>query len=162
MKKGLISLLSMGLGGTVGAAFGAVVVEKNMRESIKCECELKERHMALFMLMNRWVKAKQENRSIAEYLLKNGYNNIAIYGMSYVGETLLNELTGSEIDVKYAIDKKANEMYSDIELFSPDDKLKEVDAVIVTAITFYEEIEEMLAEKMDCPILSLENILDVI
>ena len=83
MKKGLISLLSMGLGGTVGAAFGAVVVEKNMRESIKCECELKERHMALFMLMNRWVKAKQENRSIAEYLLKNGYNNIAIYGRSY-------------------------------------------------------------------------------
>ena len=37
-----------------------------------------------------------------------------------------------------------------------------MDAVIVTAITFYEEIEEMLAEKMDCPILSLENILDVI
>ena len=103
-----------------------------------------------------------DNIDALAYLLKNGYNNIAIYGMSYVGETLLNELTGSEIDVKYAIDKKANEMYSDIELFSPDDKLKEVDAVIVTAITFYEEIEEMLAEKMDCPILSLENILDVI
>lgn len=162
MKKGFVSLLSMGLGGVSGALFGAAAVEKKMRASVKCECELKERHMALFMLMNRWVKVKQENKSIAEYLLKNGYKNIAIYGMSYVGEALLNELVDSEVNVKYAIDKKADEMYSDIELLSPDDKLKEVDAVIVTAITFYEEIEEMLAEKMDCPILSIENILEII
>lgn len=162
MKRGLISLLSVGLGGIAGAISGAVAVEKNMRKSVKCECELKERHMALFMLMNNWVKVKQENKSISDYLKKNGYKNIAIYGMSYVGETLLNELADTDIDVKYAIDKKANEMYSDIELFSPDDELKEVDAVIVTAITFYEEIEETLAEKMNCPILSLENILEII
>ncbi len=118
--------------------------------------------MALFMLMNRWVKVKQENKSIAEYLLKMGIKNIAIYGMSYVGEALLNELVDSEVNVKYAIDKKADEMYSDIELLSPDDKLKEVDAVIVTAITFYEEIEEMLAEKWTVQFYLLENILEII
>ena len=97
--------------------------------------------------MNRWVKVKQENKVNSRISSKNGYKKYCNLWMSYVGEALLNELVDSEVNVKYAIDKKADEMYSDIELLSPDDKLKEVDAVIVTAITFYEEIEEMLAEK---------------
>ena len=37
--------------------------------------------------------------------------------------------------------------------------LEAVDAVIVTPIFFMDEIEEMLSGKMDCPIVSLEDIL---
>ena len=37
--------------------------------------------------------------------------------------------------------------------------LETVDAVVVTAITFFDEIEERLSEKVDCPIISLEDIL---
>lgn len=39
------------------------------------------------------------------------------------------------------------------------DKLEAVDVVIVTAITFFEEIENNLSQKMDCPVLSIEDIL---
>ena len=42
---------------------------------------------------------------------------------------------------------------------SIDDDLEEVDAVVVTAITFFDEIEEKLSQKIDCPIISLEDIL---
>ncbi len=110
-------------------------------------------------MMNQWVKIKQENKSIADYLEQNGYKEIAIYGMNYVGETLLDELANSNIKVKYAIDKNADAIYSDIDVVTPDDELTEVDAVIVTAITFFDEIEEHLLDKMDCPILSMEDIL---
>jgi hypothetical protein len=34
-----------------------------------------------------------------------------------------------------------------------------VDAIVVTAITFFDEIEEKLSEKIDCPIISLDDIL---
>ncbi len=34
-----------------------------------------------------------------------------------------------------------------------------VDAIVVTAITFYDEIKEELSRKIDCPIISLEDIL---
>ena len=37
--------------------------------------------------------------------------------------------------------------------------LAKVEAVIVTAITFFEEIEEKLSQKMECPVLSIEDIL---
>jgi len=40
-----------------------------------------------------------------------------------------------------------------------DDSLEDVDVVIVTAITFFDEIETKLSEKLDCPIISLEDIL---
>ena len=61
--------------------------------------------------------------------------------------------------IAYGIDQKADSIYSDVDIVSMDDNLESVDAVVVTAITFFKEIEEKLSEKVDCPIVSLENIL---
>ena len=46
-----------------------------------------------------------------------------------------------------------------MDVVSVDDNLEVVDAVVVTAVTFFDEIQEKLSAKMDCPILSLEDIL---
>lgn len=158
MKKGVIATL-FGVGGVV---LGALGVGKTMKEKVDYKSKMSEKHLALYLMMNQWVKAKQGNKSIADYLEKNGYKEIAIYGMNYVGETLMAELANSNIKVKYGIDKNANMIYSDIDVVTPDDVLDSVDAVIVTAITFFDEIEEALFEKMDCPILSMEDILNEI
>lgn len=155
MKKGVISVLST----IVGAATGAGFTAKQIAKEVKRQKELADKHLALYLLMNQWVKVKQEKKSIADYLKKNGYREIAIYGMNYVGETLLNELAGSDIKVKYAIDKNADNIFMDIDVVLPDQILDEVDAVIVTPITFFDEIEELLAKKIDCPVLSVEDIL---
>ena len=93
------------------------------------------------------------------YLEKNDYQKIAIYGMSYAGETLLEEFRDSEVVVAYAIDRNADGIYTDVDVVSMEDELAPVDAVVVTAIAFFDEIEEKLSEKLDCPILSLEDIL---
>ena len=37
--------------------------------------------------------------------------------------------------------------------------MKEVDAIVVTAIVFYEDIKRQLREKANCPVISLEDIL---
>ena len=79
--------------------------------------------------------------------------------MSYAGETLIEELKSTEIKIKYGIDRNVETIYSDIDLVSPDDQFEKVDAVVVTAITFFEQIEEMLSEKVDCPVISLEDII---
>lgn len=155
MKKGVISVLST----MVGAATGAGLTAKQIAKEVKRQKELADKHLALYLLMNQWVKVKQEKKSIADYLKNNGYREIAIYGMNYVGETLLNELAGSDIKVKYAIDKNADNIFIDIDVVLPDQILDEVDAVIVTPITFFDEIEELLEKKINCPILSVEDIL---
>lgn len=155
MKKGVIAVLAA-LGGAVLSALG---VRKILNDKIAYKSRMSEKHLSLYLMMNRWVKVKQENKSIAEYLAKQGYKEIAIYGMNYVGETLWNELADSDIRVQYGIDKNADTISLDVDVLHPDDELPQVDAVIVTAITFYDEIEDHLAEKIDCPVLSLEDIL---
>ncbi len=159
MKKGIIGVLSLLTGAAVGAAAGAVSAGKNAGEKINSRQELADKHLALYLMMNQWVKVKQEGKNLSSYFEKNGYKKIAIYGMNYVGETLLEELKGTGVEVAYAIDKNAERIYADIDVYTPDDDLGQVDAVVVTAITFFDEIEELLSDKTDCPAISLEDVL---
>ena len=77
--------------------------------------------------------------------------------MGDIGKLLLEELSGSTINVKYGIDRKATGE-GEVVVVNPDDKLEKVDAIVVTAIAYFDEIEEMLSEKVNCPIISLEDI----
>lgn len=155
MKKGVISILSL----LTGAAAGAGAVGKLQGDKIKKAKEMSGKHLALFLMMNQWVKVKQEGKNLYSYFEINGYKKIAVYGMSYAGETLINELKGTGVEVAYGIDKKAYSLYADVDIVTMNDELEEVDAIVVTAITFFDEIEEQLSEKVECPIISLEDIL---
>lgn len=155
MKKTVISILST----LAGAALGAGAVGKVSLDKTKKVQLMSDKHLALFLMMNQWVKVKQEGKSLAVYFETNGYKKIAIYGMSYAGETLVDELKNTGITVAYGIDKRADSLYTDLDIVTMEDDLGDVDAIVVTAITFFDEIEEQLLEKIDCPILSLEDIL---
>lgn len=155
MKKPVISILSTLAGAALGAgAVGKVALDKTKKVQL-----MSDKHLALFLMMNQWVKVKQEGKSLAVYFETNGFKKIAIYGMSYAGETLVDELKNTGLTVAYGIDKRADSLYADLEIVTMEDDLGDVDAIVVTAITFFDEIEEQLLEKIDCPILSLEDIL---
>ena len=73
MNKRTVSLLSAFAGTIIGAAAGAGAVAK---KSGKAEMKMKEysdKHLALFLLMNQWVRVKQEGKSLSDYFEKNGY-----------------------------------------------------------------------------------------
>ena len=147
MKKQLILMISL----VMGFAAGVSIIRQREKKAKQKEKEMSEKHLALFLMMNQWVQVKQEGKKLADYLSEHGYKNIAVYGMSFAGERLVNELRGT--------DKQADTLYSEIDLVSLEDEWKEVDAIIVTAITFFDEIEKMLSQRIYCPILSLEDIL---
>lgn len=155
MKKPVLSILSA----LTGAAFGAGSVGKITGEKMNKIQNMSNKHLSLFLMMNQWVKVKQEGKNLADYLEKNGYKKIAIYGMSYAGETLVDELKNTGITVAYGIDKNADSIYADVDIVSMEDQLDSVDAIVVTAITFFDEIEEKLSAQVDGPIISLEDIL---
>lgn len=155
MKKGVVSILSA----FAGAAVGAGVTAKVKGEKINSYHQMSDKHLALFQMMNQWVRVKQEGKNLSQYFEANNYKNIAIYGMSYAGETLIDELKNTSINVKYGIDKNAEALYSEVDIITMEDDLEEVDAIVVTAITFFDEIVEKLEEKVDCPVISLEDIL---
>lgn len=155
MKKGVFSILSV----LTGAVLGASLVGKVKNKKLNSVNQMSGKHLSLFLMMNQWVKVKQEGKNLYSYFAKKGYKRIAIYGMSYAGEALMNELKDSSVTVVYGIDQNADSIYMDVDIVSMNDELEEVDAIVVTAITFFDEIEEKLLEKVDYPIISLEDIL---
>lgn len=158
MKKGMVFVLGI-VSAFTGAVAGAGIMGKIGKGDTEKIQSMSDKHLSLFLMMNQWVKVKQEGKNLSAYFVKKGYKKIAIYGMSYAGECLVNELENSEITIKYGIDKNADSIYTDIEVVNPEDNLEEVDAVVVTPIFFMSEIEEMLSKKLSCPIISLEDIL---
>lgn len=155
MKKIVIGILSS----LTGAAWGVVMTTKAAAARLRTVQKVSDKHLALFLMMNQWLKVKQEGKNLADYFEANGYRKIAIYGMSYAGEALMNELRGTGVTVLYGIDQRADFIDLDIPVVAADGDLDEADAIIVTAITSFEEIQEMLSAKVNCPILSLEDIL---
>lgn len=154
MKKGMVSALSMLAGGLVAAG----AVGKFCGDQVDNMHKTSDKHLALFLMMNQWVRVKQDGKTLFPYFEKYGYKKIAIYGMSYAGKTLLRELQNSEIEIVCGIDQREG-MNSEIAMVTMDDSWPDMDVIVVTAITFFEEIKENLSEKVSCPIISLEDIL---
>ena len=109
-------------------------------------------------MMYQWLKIKHQGKCLSTYLESKGYRKIAIYGMSYAGEALARELVGSKVSVIYGIDINADRISEDFTVVTPSQIFEEVDAIVVTSVTTYTEIKNIIKEKIKCPIISLEDI----
>lgn len=158
MKKMLKLLVSGTIGVLLGIVAGSVYVAKKSEKEIYNQREMSNKHLTLYTLMDSWVEKKQNGKNLSDYFTKRGYKKIAIYGMSYAGERLVKELSQSEIKVCYGIDRNADGIYSETPVYSLNDNLEEVDAVVITAVYFYSEIREQIKNYFDCPIVSLEDV----
>jgi hypothetical protein len=143
----------------IGGIAGMFLTAKSDRKKTGQIQKMSEKHLALFLMMNKWVRVKQDGKKLTAYFTEHGYHKIAIYGMSYAGETLWNELKYSDIEIAYGIERLSGR-YSYIDVLSMEESLPEVDAVVVTAVTFFDQIEQDLKEKVTCPVISLEEILN--
>lgn len=114
----------------------------------------------LFLLMTQWVKIKQKGKNLRDSFEQDGIKRIAIYGMGVVGERLLAELKDGGIEVVYGIDTNAKNIHSALKIITPSEQMEPVDAIVITAVSIFEEIEDMLLEKgVRCRILSIEDLL---
>lgn len=156
MKKGTMTGLSLLLGASTGAA--AVGFQQRKRKA--ATDDLLQKMGEFYKLLLKWLEIEQKGKSIRSFFVENGYKTIAIYGMKELGERLFDELRDSEVEVKYIIDKKADTMYADVDIITPEEEMEEVDAIVVTAIHYMDEIEEMLEQKVDYPILSLQEVVE--
>ena len=73
---------------------------------------------------------------------------------------LSEELSGSSICIDYGIDRDICCSIARIDKsFFPYDDLPETDAIIVTPYSSFESIKTILEEKVNCPIISLEEVI---
>lgn len=157
MKKGIIALLSLIIGVTVGGIGIGYLQGKQEENTLKKIDKFK----GYYQILNQWLALKHEGKSLESFFEERGYKNVAIYGMGEMGNRLYEELKKTNINVKYAVDKSAFLIYPELESINMEkaQELPEVDVIVVTAAFAFDEIEESLKEKTDSPIISLQNII---
>lgn len=146
------------LGGAIGSMIAEGVVLYLKNKTVKDKSQKVDKFKGYYNMLNQWLSLKNEGKSLEKYFIDNGYRTIAIYGMGEMGNRLYEELKNSGITVKYAIDKEADNTYSELEVVDMNDDLEEVDAIIISAVFAFDEIREELSAKVDYPVISLEDV----
>ncbi len=113
----------------------------------------------MYEFMNRWLQLKQRGICLSTFFKHKKINSIAIYGAHHMGERLYDELFGSEVVVKYAIDRNSNRPGWEIPILQPDGLLGEVDAVVITPVFDFLDIKNSLSSRLSCQMFSIEEIL---
>lgn len=109
-----------------------------------------------------WLVLKHNGKSLADFFVDNRLYKIALYGYGTLGQMLYEELKGSEVKVEYIIDKKNfNDVSKEIKFIGINqNEYKDVDALIITAIADFAEIEEKFSKKTEALIFSLEDVIE--
>lgn len=111
-----------------------------------------------FRLLNTWMELKEKGQNLSEYILKKGFNEIAIYGAGEIGKHLYEELKDSSVLIAYCIEKKLNKSFYNKKVYLLSEDLPKCDAVIVTPTFAFQEIQKELKNKVKMPIISIDEI----
>lgn len=115
------------------------------------------RNLAVF---RKWVKIEEKGCRIAEWLKEHKFNKVAVYGYGYLGKHLVHELSEDGVDIVCILDKNPNTKHPVLNVCHEPDDILNVDVIIVTAVYYYESIQEELKKVTLSKIVSLWDILN--
>lgn len=156
MKKG--SYLAAIASGLLGGAIGFWGSSRLSGRTIKKNEAKAGKFIGYFNLLDEWMTIKEEGKSFASYFEKNGYSQIAIYGLGKIGNHFLREMEGSDIQILYAIDAKGEQLNPNIPIYILDDEIPKADVIVVTATFDYDNIKENLEQRTDIRIISIDEV----
>lgn len=139
--------------------FGFIFGLKYSSREINTIQRLSEKNMELFKITIKWMKNSQ---NIFDYLHTKRYRKIGVYGMSYLGDCLVDKLSENGIEVVCGIDRNADKLYHPlVQIYSIEDKFPVADAIIVTTVGSFQQIKHDLERQIgkQTDIVALEEIL---
>lgn len=155
MRKVLSRLFVFILGLIVGIRIMINLCDKALYEKE----ERAKKNAYLLKRACNWLRIRQNNISVSEWLKLHGYTEIAIYGLGELGKCLLKELENSDIIIRYIIDRNSAKSADGYIVYSPADELPEVPVIIVTAVYDYDVICQEFKIGKSTQIMSLDKII---
>lgn len=135
----------------VGIGKASATVKGDVREKA-------DKFSSYYHILNEWMKIKERGKSLADYFTDRDIRVIAVYGLADMGRHLQKELEGSAVEISYAIDRNARNVSAGIQIYTPEEELPLVDAIVVTVTYDFDKIQSMLRQKTECPVYSLEDV----
>ena len=116
-------------------------------------------------LLREYFKIVANGISLAKILLDKGYKSCCIYGYGRVGQCVLEDLIINNFPVFGVIDRNYETFFSqdslECELLVLDDNIPEADVMIVTPIFYLKEIISDLKDRIDYPIIPLDDFIQI-
>ncbi len=131
-------------------------------ESGTVELEKKWQKSVLFYwILTKWMDWKIRGKCVADALLKQNFRQIAVYGYAELGQLLCRELADTKAEVSYVLDKRVKDTgITGLSVYIPQNGLSHVDAVVVTAVYYFDEIKEELSQMGYRNIISFRTLLE--
>ena len=122
---------------------------------------LADRYHSYWHILDLWLRLIENGGSLSGNLEKRGYKNIALYGIGMLGLHVVRQLENSQVKIVYGIDQRGGkDVNQGFPVYKKEDMLPDVDAVIVSATYDFGSIYDYLKEKVKCPVISLEEIVE--
>ena len=128
-------------------------------EQLETLSKYRDKILHYLHLMDYWMTLRENGVSVRDKILNSGYRIVAIYGYGIPGKHLCSELQGSEVEVRYIIDRQKDKIHAGVPVYLPEEMWPEADAVIVAATYHYTEVYRLLKERGVKRIISLETLL---
>ena len=147
------------LTGILGFVGGAISIGRLISKSSNRWKNMSDKNLYNAQLLNQWLMAKQAGIKMEDWFKRNHYKRIVIYGMSLLGERLVDELKETDIKVIAGVDKNAKGIFAEMPVLLPEEAIPDADCMVVTPVFFFDEIKRSMSSKVSYPIISLEDIL---
>lgn len=113
-----------------------------------------------YLLATEWIRMIQSEKRIEDYLWNKGYHSVIIYGLSDIGVRLYEELKNARIQLVCLIDQNAFGKIGKTDIINPGDDIPDSDVIIVATSFFLLDIETVLLDKVSCPIIALDDLIN--
>lgn len=116
----------------------------------------------MFQFMFMWQTVKEKGKGLEDFFRMCKVKTIAIYGSSFLGKLIYDELEDSSIRIAYSIDQNCSENYisEKIDVFSPEEALPYADMIVVTPLNSFDSIRKSLEKNTKANIICIEEIVD--
>lgn len=114
-----------------------------------------------YHILNNWLDAKQLGIEPRWFFEINTYKKIGIYGSAELGRRLWYELKNGDFET-FVFDKNARDKYwEEYDVYDlKHDNIPALDVFVVTPAFYYKEIKRELKQMVNCPIISIEDVIE--
>lgn len=149
-----------GNGSCLEAYCAISAIDDREKGNAELESQL-QKYKLFYWVLTRWMQLKTQGIRMADILGARGCGKIAIYGFAEIGQLLCRELREEGLKVSYIMDRKVCESgYEDIPVHYPKAGLPKADAVVVTAVYYYDEIRAELTEMGFQDVISFRELVE--
>lgn len=155
MRKISLFVTGVLLGGGAGIAAGKKLNSNDVEQKRADKFKL------YYNVLNQWMYLKHNNRNLSEYFKRKKYKRIGIYGLGELGNRLIDELRDTETEVVYGVDKGMGSTFGIVPSFSLEEIqniTEDIDVMVVTPVFAYSEVADGLRDKVNCEIISIEDV----